>query len=119
VFLTCVIEENGEQLNNTFKIRESVILIIDIEGTLITFYNNFLLCFYIIFFSSDFSLTQWFADTGYPVVTTLTGKGLTDLLEDLDIISYLESSSCNRTAAPYSPTDVSGWNNGIHCVIIY
>ncbi|VDI06314.1 Hypothetical predicted protein [Mytilus galloprovincialis] len=62
------------------------------------------------YLTNDFSLTQWYTDTGYKATTTLTGNPLTDILEELGIVRYYETSECNRTLLPYQPTEANGWN---------
>lgn len=72
-----------------------------------------------IIFISDFSLTQWYTDTGYKATTTLTGNPLTDILEELGIVRYYETSECNRTLLPYQPTEANGWNIGKALITLF
>ncbi|CAC5374575.1 unnamed protein product [Mytilus coruscus] len=51
----------------------------------------------------DFSLTNWFTDTGYPPSVSLSGDVQQDLMETLDIFNFLNS--------PYQCQMSGGWND--------
>ncbi|CAG2190134.1 unnamed protein product [Mytilus edulis] len=51
----------------------------------------------------DFSLANWFTDTGYPPSVSLSGDAQQDLMETLDIFNFLNS--------PYQCQMSGGWND--------
>lgn len=74
-------------------------------------WNSLLSIFH--FFFKDFSLENWLDNKGYKINTVLPSFAVSELLHDLDIIQYMEESSCDRKTVPFHPSK-SGWNNGLY-----
>ena len=60
-----------------------------------------------------FSANKWLTDRNMEDKNILPGYVVSQMMEDLDLASYLNEQSCNRKVAPWGGKDnFDGWMRG-------